>query len=93
LMGVLFYGTSAANGFDADGHYVRAEPMVGSCTAYVKVPVQGCSANWAGKSKAAAAAVTMPVIDRLAARAAASTRTEPPSALHGLLGYLFGSGS
>ena len=40
LMGVLFNGTSAANGFDADGHYVRAEPLVGGCTSYVKTPTR-----------------------------------------------------
>ena len=40
-MSVLFYGTSAGNGFDSIGHYVRAEPLVGGCTAYVKTPVAG----------------------------------------------------
>jgi ABC-type transporter Mla subunit MlaD len=93
LMQVLFYGTSAANGFDADGHYVRAEPMVGSCTAFVKVAVMGCSANFKGKSKAAAAAVTLPVVDQVARRAASSARTTPPTDLKGLLGYLLGSSS
>jgi ABC-type transporter Mla subunit MlaD len=56
LMRVLFNGVSAANGFDSFGHYVRAEPLVGSCTAYKKKQVPGCSANFAKASKASAAA-------------------------------------
>jgi ABC-type transporter Mla subunit MlaD len=48
LMGVLFNGTSAANGFDADGHYVRIEGLVGDCTAYALSPVGGCSAKFGG---------------------------------------------
>ena len=35
-MSLLFNGTSAANGFDSIGHYVRTEPLVGGCTAYAK---------------------------------------------------------
>jgi ABC-type transporter Mla subunit MlaD len=55
LMAVLFYGTSAANGFDADGHYVRVQPLVGDCTGYALTPVGGCSANFGGGTGAAAA--------------------------------------
>lgn len=46
LMGLLFYGASATNGYDADGHYVRVAPVVGSCNAYAKVPVAGCLAKF-----------------------------------------------
>ncbi len=45
-MSVLFWGTSAANGFDADGHYVRAEPLVGGCASYQKVLAANCSARF-----------------------------------------------
>jgi phospholipid/cholesterol/gamma-HCH transport system substrate-binding protein len=58
LMALLFYGTSAANGFDTAGHFVRAEPLVGQCTAYVKTSVLGCSANF--NSPGAAADVRSP---------------------------------
>jgi ABC-type transporter Mla subunit MlaD len=95
LMGVLFYGTSAANGFDSFGHYVRTEPLVGGCTTYVKVAVAGCPANF---TKAAGAAVgvtatkaTASATDRVAVRAAASIKVTPPAALQGLLQYLIGS--
>jgi virulence factor Mce-like protein len=54
LMSVLFNGVSAANGFDSFGHFVRTEPMVGGCAAYVKRLTPGCSANFT-KAKAAAA--------------------------------------
>ena len=48
LMALLYAGVSASNGLDADGHYVRAEPMVGSCTTYDIKPILGCSANFTG---------------------------------------------
>ena len=47
-MSLLFAGTSAANGFDSSGHYVRAEPLVGGCTTYDIKPILGCSANFGG---------------------------------------------
>ncbi|MBV8431561.1 MAG: MCE family protein [Solirubrobacterales bacterium] len=63
LMGVLFNATGATNGFDADGHYIRTEALVGGCTGYAKTPVPGCSANFthtgaAGDPGAGPAAVT-----------------------------------
>jgi phospholipid/cholesterol/gamma-HCH transport system substrate-binding protein len=68
LMGVLFDGTGATNGFDADGHYVRAEPLVGGCTAYKKRPVQGCSANFgaaaASDAAIAAASASTPAVQQ-----------------------------
>ena len=46
LMSLLFYGTGATNGFNADGHYVRLAPIVGACTAFARTPIAGCSANF-----------------------------------------------
>jgi ABC-type transporter Mla subunit MlaD len=61
LMGVLFNGVGATNGFDSIGHYVRTEPLVGSCTAYAKVKGQGCSADFgSGASTASAARAGLP---------------------------------
>lgn len=57
LMTVLLNGTGATNGFDAVGHYIRTEALVGSCTPYAKVPVPGCSANFTSSGSAAAAAL------------------------------------
>jgi ABC-type transporter Mla subunit MlaD len=54
LMGLLFNGAVAGNGFNSLGHYVRDEPLVGSCTTYVIHPVLGCSANFSGASAATA---------------------------------------
>ncbi len=93
LMSVLFYGTSAANGFDATGHYVRAEPLVGSCTSYVKVAVPGCSANFN-----AAISADLPgqsaAVSRVVRQAAGSVAPAKATnrSLQGLLGYLIGSG-
>lgn len=88
LMALLFQATSAANGFDASGHYVRAEPLVGGCTTYDIHPVLGCSANF-GSPGSAAAASAASVIQQ-ATRTATSKK--PTSALRGLLRYLTGGG-
>jgi ABC-type transporter Mla subunit MlaD len=55
LMGVLFHGVGATNGFNADGHYTRANALVGSCFGYTQTPVPGCSANFNQGSSASAA--------------------------------------
>ncbi|MGO9908750.1 MAG: MlaD family protein [Solirubrobacteraceae bacterium] len=54
LMALLFYGTTATNGFDSLGHYVRDELLVSDCTGYATTPVSGCSANFTKGSSAAA---------------------------------------
>ena len=53
LMAVLFYGTSATNGFDSLGHYVRDELLVSDCTGYATTPVPGCSARFSKTSESA----------------------------------------
>jgi ABC-type transporter Mla subunit MlaD len=102
LMSLLFNGVSAANGFDSFGHYVRTEPMVGGCTAYVKRPIPGCSANFT-KAKAAAADAGGPqrttaaqaTIADLARSATTSSnqaagRERVSAPLNNLLGFLIG---
>jgi ABC-type transporter Mla subunit MlaD len=82
LMSLLFQGTSAANGFDAFGHFVRAEPLVGGCTTYVVKPVLGCSANFSGAgtvaSASAAAAAPRAASDSPAHRTGASANPTAP---------------
>jgi hypothetical protein len=46
LMDYIFYQVSAINGFDAVGHYLRAELKVNQCATYAIRPVAGCSANF-----------------------------------------------
>lgn len=46
LMTVLYHGVAAGNAFNSLGHYVRAEPLTGSCTNYAVHPVGGCSADF-----------------------------------------------
>ncbi|MGO9753482.1 MAG: MlaD family protein [Solirubrobacteraceae bacterium] len=69
LMALLFYGTGASNGFDANGHYVRTNALVGSCIGYFQIPVDGCSANFYSSTSA-----------DVAARSAAATASSPSSA-------------
>lgn len=94
LMQVLFYGTSAANGFDAAGHYVRAEPLVGSCTSYEKAPIPGCSANFFNGAASADIAGQSAAVSRVVRQAAGTVAGQKRDAgtLHGLLSYLIGSG-
>jgi ABC-type transporter Mla subunit MlaD len=72
LMAVLFYGTTAGNGFDAVGHYVRTESLVGSCTAFALSRVPICNANFA-KGSGSAAADVAPAPSTTAAAASASS--------------------
>jgi ABC-type transporter Mla subunit MlaD len=72
LMALLFYGTGATNGFDANGHYVRTTALLGSCTGYFQIPVAGCSANFASAASAASGDV--------AARRAVATASSSSSA-------------
>ena len=98
LMALLFRGTSAANGFNSLGHYVRDEPLVSSCTSFATPPVPGCSANFASASTASvgAHAATAPVssMGRVVAQAVrdASAGSQQGQSLKGLLGYLTGGG-
>jgi ABC-type transporter Mla subunit MlaD len=96
LMGVLFNGTTAGNGFDSFGHYVRAEPLVGDCTAYAQRPVPACSSNFATAGAAAASVRsqrdTMSVVQRVAARAVRAVTPQQHDTLTGLLHFLIGRG-
>lgn len=84
LMGVLFNGTQATNGFNKDGHYLRTNILTGSCTGYARTPTAGCSANFGARTASAAVA-------REAVRNTSKKRTDPR--LGSLLHYLVGSGA
>jgi virulence factor Mce-like protein len=88
LMSVLFYGTSASNGFDASGHYLRTDALVGSCTAYARVTVPGCSASFAAASASASNAIRSVVRQALA-----RTATPQVGDLSGLMKLLVGGGA
>jgi ABC-type transporter Mla subunit MlaD len=89
LMSLLFYGTTAANGFDSLGHYVRDELLVSDCTGYATTPVPGCSARFAPAGAATAASATA-----ASAQNATAAETKPfaPAPLGQLLNYLIGNG-
>ncbi len=76
LMGVLFYGTGATNGFDSDGHYVRTDALIGACTAFATTPASGCSANFG--SAAGSNADSTDVEAQRASVAAAALSATPP---------------
>ncbi|HWE59448.1 MAG TPA: MlaD family protein [Solirubrobacteraceae bacterium] len=94
LMSLLFYGVGATNGYNANGHYVRVAPVVGSCTAYARTAVAGCSANFSGASATSASSASAQVARKAVAdvvgKAGSSKRTQSTT-LRGLLRYLTGS--
>ncbi len=98
LMAVLFYGTTAANGYDSLGHYVRDSLLVSDCTGYAITPVPGCSAKFTKGSATAAAgtasatARTANAVMTNAAKAGASVANATAAPLTRLLDYLIGPG-
>ena len=101
LMALLFYGTTASNGFDSLGHYVRDQLLVSDCTGYATSPVPGCSGRFAkpGASAAndltatAATAAGLPKGSQSllkAALAGAAVARDSEAPLTGLLDYLIG---
>jgi phospholipid/cholesterol/gamma-HCH transport system substrate-binding protein len=104
LMTLLYHAVGAANGFDSLGHYVRAEPITGPCSFYVRRPLVGCGATYstgspsgarsdavsAAASSTRGAASASPGIVARALRTVAS-RPSATSSLGGLLSYLVGS--
>jgi hypothetical protein len=98
LMALLFYGTSAANGFDSLGHYVRDELLVSNCTGYALTPVTGCSANFVKGASASAASDTRSTASLpkgsqqllKAALAGSAVARRSSNSLTGLLAYLIG---
>jgi ABC-type transporter Mla subunit MlaD len=106
LMAVLFYGTTAANGYDSLGHYVRDALLVSDCTGYAITPVPGCSAKFskgsatsatataaaAAPATATATARTANAVMTNAAKAGASVASATAAPLTRLLDYLIGPG-
>lgn len=106
LMRVLFYGTTAGNGLDGIGHYVRGEPLAGGCVGYAATSGgPACAANFKRNGAEWATTATAATASRAtASTATASTATATPSdrsaavrksaaSLKGLLSYLFGTGA
>ena len=88
LMSLLFHGVGATNGYNADGHYVRLAPVVGSCTAYARTPVAGCSANFSGVTSASQAVAAQAVAGVFGKNRSKVGQAAP---LGDLLRYLTGS--
>jgi phospholipid/cholesterol/gamma-HCH transport system substrate-binding protein len=72
LMDFIFLGAGSSNGYDALGHFLRAELVANTCLTYAIAPTNGCAAklfntsgsssteSGAGASKAAAASADDP---------------------------------
>jgi ABC-type transporter Mla subunit MlaD len=97
LMSLLFYGVGATNGYNADGHYIRLAPVVGSCTAYARTPIAGCSAGFSGASatsaSSASAEIARKAVDEVVGKQSGSSKPADTARLSGLLRYLTGGKS
>jgi hypothetical protein len=56
LMDYLFYQVAAINGFDADGHYLRAGLILNACSQYAIAPSPDCLATFPNSGSACARA-------------------------------------
>lgn len=82
LMALLYGGAVAGNGFDSLGHYLRAEPLISSCTKYATSALPGCSANFPGAAAAASTSAETRASAAIVTQAlhAASSRALGPAA-------------
>ncbi|HEY3774663.1 MAG TPA: MlaD family protein [Solirubrobacteraceae bacterium] len=104
LMTLLYHAVGAANGFNSLGHYVRAEPITGPCSFYVRRPLVGCGATYSNGHRSAAVRSDAAVATSTAAAATNASsaivsralktvsRRRSTTSLGGLLSYLVGSG-
>lgn len=51
LMDFIFLGAGSSNGYDALGHFLRAEPVASPCLVYKVKPEPDCSANFVKEEK------------------------------------------
>ena len=56
LMDFIFLGAGTTNGYDALGHFLRAEGIGNTCITYAVTPVSGCGAKLFSTSGAASSA-------------------------------------
>jgi ABC-type transporter Mla subunit MlaD len=56
LMDFLFYSTSSINGYDATGHYLRAQLLINLCSTYKTVGTPDCNANFVKPEASSASA-------------------------------------
>jgi phospholipid/cholesterol/gamma-HCH transport system substrate-binding protein len=58
IMDFIFLGAGASNGYDALGHFLRAEIVGNNCVGYKIAPQGGCSANFINQGTTPAGAAT-----------------------------------
>ncbi len=79
LMNLLYEGSVAGNGFNSLGHYLRAEPLASSCTAFATSALSTCSANFSSSASAASVPATAAASVPATAAARAATSAKPPA--------------
>jgi hypothetical protein len=94
LMTLLYNAVGASNGFNSLGHYVRAEPITGPCSFYVRRPLIGCGATYStGHQSSAVRSDATTASGAIVSRALKTvSKRRSTTSLGGLLSYLVGSG-
>jgi ABC-type transporter Mla subunit MlaD len=78
VMDYAFFQTTAINGFDSIGHYLRAGLITNLCSTYAVAPVTGCSANFpAGQSGSSGSASAAKAGSSAKAQAVAAAGDDP----------------
>ena len=89
-MSLLFYGVGATNGYNADGHYIRVAPVVGSCTAYARTPSPAAAPTSPARARRRRRS---PQGSRHTCGKTSTSKVRQAAPLSGLLRYLTGSKS
>jgi ABC-type transporter Mla subunit MlaD len=92
LMDLLFLTAGASNGYDALGHFLRADlTSIGTCVTYRATPNTGCSANFFGEeSSGSAASAHAARAGAMPTAASAAGRSNPDAVLEQTLAALRG---
>jgi hypothetical protein len=79
IMDYLFFQTTAINGYDELGHYLRVGLVVNLCSTYAIDPTLGCGANFGEQVGSSTAAARLAPLPRLKASDAPVPREAPAS--------------
>jgi ABC-type transporter Mla subunit MlaD len=87
FMNYIFFQTTAVNGFDEIGHYLRAALLVNVCSTYVTTQAPGCGAHFSQTDsvQGTSAATAANSLDNNGNVSGAAARTTPTQALGGVV--------
>jgi ABC-type transporter Mla subunit MlaD len=87
IMDYLFFQTTAVNGFDSVGHYLRAGLIVNLCSTYATSETAGCPANFTTTGTTSSASVKPQLAPRAKTAGKGGSVAPQGSVLGALLGH------